>query len=202
VNVSQDQILARIGVDGRAPQYDNGTLVWGDPYTSFVGNPNGYEWANAGDTRSGYGTYFPTIRDAANSFLPGSVASGAAGEGISPSAVFQAAHDGHPVVAWVAFAYQPQPMHYMRAFDGRDNIMYGAPYEHAVTISGWAPGYVLINNPDSHPEWIGASTFTAAYGMFNDMAVILQKPPPPPPPPPAPTPSPSPTPVPSPSAKP
>jgi uncharacterized protein YvpB len=202
VNVSQDQILSQIGVDGRPPQYDNGVLVWGDPYTNFVGNPNGYEYANAGDTRSGYGTYYSTIRDAADHFLPGSVAAGAAGEGIPLGTIAQAAHDGHPVVAWVAYAYQPHTMHWMRAFDGRTNIMYGAPYEHAVTISGWAPGYLLVNNPHSHPEWIDDGTFAAAYGMFNDMAVILQKPPPPPPPsqspPPLSTPSPTPSPSPSP----
>jgi hypothetical protein len=63
---------------------------------------------------------------------------------------------------------------------------------HAVTISGWAPGYLLINNPHGHAEWIDSATFAAAYGMFDNMAVILQQPPPPPPPPPpAPTPSPT-----------
>lgn len=192
VNVSQDQILAQMPHETGAPYYDNGTLVWGDPYTSFVGNYNGYENANSGSL-SGYGTYFPTIRDVASHFLPGSVAQ--AGEGISTDVIFAQAHDRHAIVAWVAFAYQPHPMRYMRGFDGRDNIMYGAPWEHAVTISGWAPGYLLINNPHSHPEWIDAGTFTAAYAMFNQMAVILQTPPPPPPPP-APSPSPSPTPTP------
>jgi hypothetical protein len=63
-------------------------------------------------------------------------------------------------------------MHYRSAFDGR-TVRYGAPWEHAVTIAGWAPGYLLINNPHSHPEWIDAGTFEAAYGMFNDMAVVL-----------------------------
>ena len=74
VNVSQDQILAEMGEDRRPPMYDNGTLVWGDPYQTFVGNPNGYETANPGDPNSGYGTYWPTIKAAALAFLPGSVA--------------------------------------------------------------------------------------------------------------------------------
>ena len=97
-----------------------------------------------------------------------------AGELISPDTIFAAAHNRQPVVVWVAFGYQPQAMHYMRTFAGR-TVMYGAPWEHAVTISGWAPGYVLINNPHSHAEWIDAGTFAAAYSMFNQMAVILQK---------------------------
>jgi uncharacterized protein YvpB len=193
VNVSQDQILGQIDVDLTPPHYDQGTLVWGNPYSSFVGNYNGYENADSGAV-SGYGTYWPTIARAANHFFPGSVdvAHGQAREGISPDTIFAAAHNRQPVVAWVAFAYQPHEMHYMRAWDGsNDHIMYGAPWEHAVTISGWAPGYLLINNPHSHAEWIDSATFAAAYGMFDNMAVILQQPPPPPPPPPAPTPSPT-----------
>jgi uncharacterized protein YvpB len=183
VNVSQDQVLAQIGVDSRPPHYQNGTLVWGDPYTSFVGNVRGYESADAGSA-SGYGTYYSTIAAAAKAFLPGSVVQ--AGEGISPDAVFAAAHNRQAVVVWVAFGYQPHPMHYMLTFGGR-TVMYGAPWEHAVTIAGWAPGYVLINNPHSHPEWIDAGTFAAAYGMFDNMAVIMDRPPPPSP---APAPSP------------
>jgi uncharacterized protein YvpB len=184
VNVSQDQVLAQIGVDRRAPYYDHGALVWGDPYASFVGNPNGYETADAGSA-SGYGTYYSTIAAAARVFFPGSVVQ--AGEGISPDAVFAAAHNRQAAVVWVAFGYQPHPMRYMRTFGGR-TVMYGAPWEHAVTISGWAPGYVLINNPHSHPEWIDAGTFVAAYAMFNNMAVILDHPPPPAAPSPAPSP--------------
>jgi uncharacterized protein YvpB len=176
VNVSQDQVLGQIGVDRTPPHYDHGTLVWGDPYASFVGNPNGYETADAGSA-SGYGTYYSTIAAAAKAFLPGSVTQ--AGEGIPPDVVFAAAHNRQAVVVWVAFGYQPHPMHYMRTFGGR-TVMYGAPWEHAVTISGWAPGYVLINNPHSHPEWIDAGTFVAAYSMFNNMAVIMDRPAPPP----------------------
>jgi uncharacterized protein YvpB len=188
IGASQDTILGVIGVDRTPPYYDgNGTLHWGDPYQSFVGNPNGYEGAGSG-AASGYGTYYSAIARAATT-LGGHVAQ--AGEGIPPSAIYAAAHNREPVVAWVAFAYQPHPMHYMIAFDGR-TVMYGAPWEHAVTISGWAPGYLLINNPHSHPEWVEAGTFEAAYGMFNDMAVVLTTAPPPPPPPPPPSPPPSP----------
>lgn len=119
------------------------------------------------------------------SLFPGS--GGAGRRRHLPDTIFAAVQNRQPIVAWVAFAYPPQPIEYMRAFDGRDYIMYGAPDEHAVTISGWAPGYLLINNPHSHPEWIDAPTFAAAYGMFDNMAVILQKPPPPPPPSPSPS---------------
>jgi uncharacterized protein YvpB len=87
--------------------------------------------------------------------------------------IYNAAHNQQPAVVWVAYAYQPQPVRYMVTFDNQ-TVMYGAPVEHAVTVAGWAPGYILLNNPHSHPEWIDAGTFERAYAMFNDMAVILQ----------------------------
>ncbi|HXA41599.1 MAG TPA: C39 family peptidase [Candidatus Solibacter sp.] len=193
-NVSQDDILNYFTVDRTLPSRSpSGSLIWGNPYKSFVGNYNGYENADSGSL-SGYGVYYPRVAAAGN-YFGAYVAQ--AGEVIAPSTIYAAAKNRQPVVVWVAFAYQPHPMQYMAAYDGTQNIMYGAPWEHAVTISGWAPGYVLINNPDTHPEWIDDSTFEAAYAMFNHMAVIFSNPPPPQPSP-APAPSASPKPSPSP----
>ncbi len=191
-NVSQDDILNYFTIDRTPPsRAANGSLVWGNPYRSFVGNYNGYENADSG-SMSGYGVYYPRVAAAGNNFGAYVAQSG---EVIPPSTIYAAAKNRQPVVVWVAFAYQPHPMQYMAAYDGTQNIMYGAPWEHAVTISGWAPGYVLINNPDTHPEWIDDNTFEAAYAMFNHMAVIFSNPPPPQPSPaPAPSPSPSPSP--------
>jgi hypothetical protein len=59
------------------------------------------------------------------------------------------------------------------AFDGR-TVMYGAPVEHAVAIAGVADGFVLVNDPHGSQHWIAKPTFEAAYGMFDDMAVILR----------------------------
>jgi uncharacterized protein YvpB len=170
ITANQGDILNVTGMDTRQPVFDaGGTLHWGDPYATFVGNVDGYENATSG-AKSGYGMYWTPIKNAATHF-------GAhvtdAGEGIAPSTVYNAAHNQQPVVVWVAYAYQPQPIGHMVTWGG-NTVMYGAPVEHAVTVSGWAPGYVLINNPHSHPEWIDTGTFERAYAMFNNMAVVLQ----------------------------
>ncbi len=170
ISANQGDILNTMGMDTRAPVFDSsGTLHWGNPYISFVGNVDGYENATSG-SMSGYGVYWTPIAAAATHF-GAHVAQ--AGEGIAPATIYNAAHNQQPAVVWVAYAYQPQPIKQMVTWDGR-TVMYGAPVEHAVTVAGWVPGYVLLNNPHSHPEWIDTGTFERAYAMFNDMAVILQ----------------------------
>jgi uncharacterized protein YvpB len=171
-NIAADEgdILNFTGMDTRAPVFDSsGTLHWGDPYAGFVGNVDGYENATSG-SKSGYGMYWTPIKNAAAHF-GGHVAQ--AGEGIAPSTVYAAAHNQQPVVVWIAYAFQPQTMRYMVTWGG-NTVMYGAPVEHAVTVAGWAPGYVLVNDPLSHPKWVDNGTFERGYAMFNNMAVVLQ----------------------------
>ncbi|HEY8740462.1 MAG TPA: C39 family peptidase [Candidatus Dormibacteraeota bacterium] len=171
INHSQDDILNAIGVDRTPPQVDGSGRVihWGDPYANFVGDPNGYrESASYGD-RSGYGTYFSTIARAATGF-GGHVLQ--ANEGIKPNALYDMLNNHHPSVVWVAWEYSPHPITTYVAYDGR-TVMYGAPWEHAVTLIGMSPGSVLINNPHGGQQWISKATFEHAYEMFNQMAVIV-----------------------------
>ncbi|MDQ6746617.1 MAG: C39 family peptidase, partial [Candidatus Dormibacteraeota bacterium] len=171
INRSQDDILNAIGVDRRAPEVDgSGRVVhWGNPYTNFVGDPNGYREGAQYGARSGYGTYFPTIARAAAGF-GGHVLQ--AGEGIKPQALYDALDAHHPSVVWVAWEYSPHSVTSYVAWDGA-TVMYGAPWEHAVTLVGMSPGSVLINNPHGGQEWVGKATFERAYEMFNQMAVTL-----------------------------
>jgi len=171
IHRSQDEILAAIGVDRRPPEVDSrGNVVhWGNPYNSFVGDPNGYrEGAQYGD-RSGYGTYAPAIARAAASF-GGHVLQ--TGEGIKPQTLYDALNAHHPSVVWVAWQYSPHPVTTYVAFDGT-LVMYGAPWEHAVTLVGMSAGSVLINNPHGGQEWISKAAFEGAYAMFDQMAVTL-----------------------------
>jgi uncharacterized protein YvpB len=168
INVTQDQILNAIGIDWTVPRWEQGNLRWGDPYTSFVGNYKGREDEHAG-AKAGYGTYYPTIVKAAGAFGGTVVQSG---EGIAPATIYEAALNGHPSVVWVALNWSPHPLRYYAANDGR-TVMYGAPFEHAVTVAGVADGYVLINNPLTGQEWIDKHTFEASYAMYNDMAVVM-----------------------------
>ena len=165
VNVSEDKIFATMGIDYRQPVYDSTGFHWGDPYAQFVGDPNGSEINN-----TGYGSYNEAVARTATS-LGGSVV--ASGEYVTPDYVYRSVLDGHPVVAWVSFDWKAHSPTFYTAFDGRW-VRFGSPYEHAVTVIGVTPDSVLVNNPWQGQQWISKSTFEAAYGTFNDMAVVIR----------------------------
>lgn len=166
IDVSQDQVLDETGVDWRPAYYDgSGELRWGDPYTTFVGDPDGDE-----SLLSGYGTYFPTIARVAADHGAGVVM---AGEGISPDDVYRAVLQNHPVVAWVSVDLQYYSPGSWRTFDG-GVVMYAGPIEHAVTVVGVDGDSVYLFDPLSGPGWVSKSVFEAAFETFNRMAVILE----------------------------
>src|SRR5207245_3970218 len=93
--------------------------------------------------------------------------------GISPSLVYWSLLHGHPVVAWVAFDWRYHQVSHYVAFDGQ-TVAYGSPYEHAVTLYGVTPGYVLVNNPwRGVRQWIPKGQFQRAYATFNNMPSIF-----------------------------
>jgi len=164
IQTTDAQLLALIGVDRGAAYFDSSGLRWSDPYSSFVGDPNGSEVQ-----LTGYGTYYPTIAQAAAQ-LGGQVIR--AGEGVAPADVYAAILAGHPVVVWVTYQWViPQRADYT-ALDGRV-IPYAGPVEHAVTVVGVTPTEVYVNNPDSGPEVVSKAVFEAAYATYNQMAVVL-----------------------------
>ena len=165
INVTDAQVLAIIGTDLRAAYTDASGLRWGDPYTTFVGNPSGSEV-----NLTGYGTYYPTIAKAA-AVLGGTVL--AAGEGITSATVYANVLAGHPVVAWVTYQWVIAARHDYVAFDGRV-VPYAGPVEHAVTVVGVTPTQVYINNPDFGLQVISRTLFEATYATYNNMAVILK----------------------------
>lgn len=164
ISTTDAAILDVIGIDDRPATFDRGAMRWGDPYVTFVGDPNGSEVA-----LTGYGTYYPTIERAAVT-LGGQVLR--AGEGIAPTDVYDAVLQGHPVVAWVTYGWGPTARNDYVAFDGRP-VPYAGPVEHAVTVVGVNETSVLVNNPMSGPEWVSKSTFEASYWTYQQMAVVL-----------------------------
>ena len=164
VVTTQTDLLKRIGVDLRAAYRDARGLHWGDPYQSFVGDPNGSEIA-----LTGYGTYLTTIARVTGE-VGGTVVE--AGVGMSPNTLYGHVLDGHPVVAWVSFDWRYHAPGSWTAFDGR-HIPSLAPLEHAVAVIGVTPSSVLVDNPWSGPQWVSRSTFEAAYASLHDMAVAL-----------------------------
>jgi uncharacterized protein YvpB len=168
VSVSQAQILGALGVDSRAGFVDAaGVLHWGNPNTSFVGDPNGSEVA-----LTGYGTYRPPIARVANGYGVNVIS---AGEGIPPASVYHAILTNHPVVAWVAFDWRFHPAGSMLTWDGQ-TVQYEGPIEHAVTLVGVNQDSVLVDNPwpANGQQWVSKSVFEAAYATYHDMAVVIQ----------------------------
>ena len=164
IQASDAQILALMGIDWSAATYDSSGLRWGDPYTSFVGNPNGSEVY-----LTGYGTYYPNIARAAAA-LGGNVLQ--AGEEIAPADLYAAVLTGHPAVAWVTYQWVSAQRSDYVAFDGR-TIPYAGPVEHAVTVVGVSSTTVYINDPDFGQYPVPKPVFEAAYATYNQMAVVL-----------------------------
>ncbi len=162
---SQSQILNDLGIDRRPAYWDANGLRWGDPFTNFVGNPNGAEY-----NYTGYGTYAPAIGRVASSYGASVLA---AGSGVSPATVYQSVMDGHPVIAWITFTWSTPGRHDYLAFDGTW-IPYAGPVEHTVAVVGVRPDAVLVNDPDRNQYWVAKSTFEAVYGVYGDMAVVIR----------------------------
>lgn len=76
VQVSDQDVLGRIGVDLAHPQAGVSGPLSGDPFRAFVGDPGGSEAAG-----TGFGVYYPPIAQAAQSY---GLSTAAAGQGISP----------------------------------------------------------------------------------------------------------------------
>lgn len=166
---TENDVLSQIGVDLTPATWDaDGTLHWGDPFATFVGDPDGDE-----AKLTGYGTYAPPIAGAAASFGAGVLD---AGQGIPPAAVYGAVLANHPVVAWVTsdWTYRAEMGPWIT--DGGRTIGWHGPKEHAVTIVGVERDFVLVDNPLVRREWqrISKAAFESSYQTYSQMAVILK----------------------------
>jgi len=164
INVDQTRQLNDMGIDYRSAYFDANGLRWGDPYTNFVGDPNGSEIA-----LTGYGTYETNVARIARAY-GGQVT--LEGENISPLTVYAAVLQNHPVVAWIAFDWRYHAAGSYLAFDGRW-VPYAGSIEHAVTVVGVTPDSVYVYNPWSGPQWVSRSTFESAFATYHNMAVVL-----------------------------
>jgi uncharacterized protein YvpB len=168
-NASEDWILAQMGADLRRAVVDQfgDVLRWGDPFQTFVGNVNGFEY-NA----TGYGVYAPPIAAAALRAGRSTLAQ----EGWNPRTLYAEVAAGNPAVVWVpVYGYwQSAAMRYWTAWDGR-SIRYSL-VEHAMTMIGVnaAAGTVTLNDPNrGFVRTVAMSDFEAAFAKFNNMAVVV-----------------------------
>jgi uncharacterized protein YvpB len=166
---SEATIFSNLEVDRRPAYVDaSGTLHWGNPYTSFVGDPDGSERA-----MTGYGTYYPTIARVARGHGATVLR---AGENIAPATLYTAILASHPAVVWVSndWTYHAESTPWV-TFDG-EQLSWHGPVEHAISLVGVTSTHVLVNNP-AHPtdwQWVPKHAFEDAYRTFGQMAIILR----------------------------
>ena len=176
IDDSQSYLLSLENVVAPASIYSsNGRVVSsGDPYTSFVGNPNG-----SPDTLSsggyGYGTYYPNLSNVAKQ-AGGTVIY--AGQGLSAASLYADIASGHPAVAWVnntGSSFVNYGTFSVTAADGQSVPYPNRYYEHAIAVIGVNSTQVYILNPwGSGPEgWISQSYFQNTWATFSNMAVVI-----------------------------
>jgi uncharacterized protein YvpB len=127
------QRLPRSGPLDPEPVPGSTLFRWGDPERGFVGRPAG------GGTEGGFGVYEPPIRALAARYGVQLVDL----HGRNFALVRQELLAGHPVLAWVGLAAGP----YLRWLTPSGREITVNLNEHAVTLVGAGPGYVLVDNP-------------------------------------------------------
>ena len=125
--------LPRSGPLDPEPVAGSTLFRWGDPEHGFVGRAAG------GGTEGGFGVYEPPIRALAARFGVRLLDL----RGRSLAVVRHELLAGHPVLAWVGLA--DGPFLSWLTPSGREITV--NLNEHAVTLVGAGPGYVLVNNP-------------------------------------------------------
>nr|WP_267887619.1 C39 family peptidase [Streptomyces sp. TP-A0356] len=165
VRTGEQEILNQIGVDRSHTQFGRSGSLSGNPFRSFVGNPDGSEKAG-----TGFGVYYPPVASAARSFGLGVLA---AGQGISIGQLQTQVAQGHPAIAWVDYLWRRAATTSYTAYDGT-RVPYAGPAEHSVVVTGFSGNTVTVNDPSRGKLTIPLSSFAAAYATYGNMAVIAR----------------------------
>ena len=163
VQVRQLELQSRLPHSGPLdPEEVSGNALfrWGDPERGFVGRPAG------GGTEGGFGVYEPPIRRLAARF-------GVHLDDLheqSVMAVRAAVLAGRPVLAWVGLAAGP----YLSWLTPSGRTITVNLNEHAVTLVGAGPGFLLVNNPLSgkRERW-SDSLFSYRWKLLGRRALAL-----------------------------
>jgi uncharacterized protein YvpB len=167
INVPQDRIYASLPQDPRPVVLgsDGYPAHWGDPFTAFVGDVNGYE-----PHFTGYGVYYPPIVAAAERY--GAVADGHTGWTIAE--IVAQLHQGNAVVIWLTSDFKAHVPRYWTAWDG--TRVPWAIGEHAVPVIGYDPVQSTITFVDvlyGVQRTMTTQAFAAAMTTFGGMGVAV-----------------------------
>lgn len=169
IHVAQDAIYASLPQDPRPAKLGPGGVPeqWGDPYTDFVGDVNGYE-----PSFTGYGVYYPPIVAAAERY--GAAADGHTGWTV-PEIVAQL-RAGNSVVVWLTSDFKPHTPRYWTAWDGR-RIPW-AIGEHAVPVVGYDPAAGTVTVVDvlyGVERTLTTQELAAAMTTFGGMGIAISR---------------------------
>ncbi len=147
----------------------NGQVVhkvqyWGNPNVGFVGSvyQAGY----------GYGIYNGPMARFLNRLLPGRA------ENLTDqpfSASLRQVAEGIPVEAWTTTTFQPTTD--WVTWRSPEGLVHATPWEHAVLIVGYAPGYLYINNPlnGEAAQKVAEAPFIEAWKQLGEQALTVKK---------------------------
>jgi uncharacterized protein YvpB len=154
--------LARSGSLDPEPVAGSSLFRWGDPERGFVGRPAG------GGADGGFGVYEPPVRALAARYGQRLLDL----RGRSLAAVRSAVLSGHPVLAWVGLAAGP----YLSWLTPSGREITVNLNEHAVTLVGAGPGYLLVNNPltGRRERWSDA-VFSYRWKLLGRRALELRR---------------------------
>ena len=161
-HVGQLRLQARLPQSGPldpVPVAGSTLFRWGDPEHGFVGRPAG------GGTEGGFGVYEPPVRALAARYGVRLLDL----HGRSLAVVRHALLAGHPVFAWVGLAAGP----YLSWLTPSGRKITVNLDEHAVTLVGAGPGYVLVNNPLTGRERWSDELFSYRWKLLGRRALEL-----------------------------
>ena len=168
--VSQDQILARLGVDNTPAHLVNGIVVrWGDPDKAFVGNVNGSE-----NNYSGQQANPKALIRVLNSFGAHVVEwsePGVTSQVITALEIYKQVALGHPVVAYATWDWRWHRVYYYTSEDGNQVPLISPANDHVYVVVGVSPAGVQVNDPIRGQYWVSKATFQASYEF--GMAIVL-----------------------------
>lgn len=152
--------LPRSGPLDPVPVAGSSLFRWGDPERGFVGRPAG------GGTEGGFGVYEPPVRVLAARY--GVRLRNLRGRSVAR--VRAAVLAGHPVLAWVGLAAGP----YLSWLTPSGRTITVNLNEHAITLVGAGPGYIVVNNPltGRRERWSDA-LFTYRWKLLGRRALEL-----------------------------
>lgn len=168
--ISQDQILAGLGVDSTPAQVVNGVVVkWGDPDKAFVGNVNGSEsyftgqQANPKALMRVLNSYGARVIDWSEP--------GATSHVVSAQEIYAQIAAGHPVVAYATWDWRWHPIYYYTSEDGNQVPLIAPANDHVYLVIGVSQYGVLVNDPIRGQYWVSKGEFEAGYEF--GMAIVL-----------------------------